>query len=340
MRLTSSSRLAGAAFAASLFGSTAFAQTPPAATPAPKPAASAPAPGAPPPGTPPGTPADPVVARIGKAEIHLSDISEAAQTLPEEMRGMPPATLYPLLLDQMIDRKAIVIEARKEKLQDDPQVERAIARATDTALQNAVLARDIGPLVTDAALRARYDQTIAGKTGEEEVHASHILVASEDEAKQIIADLNKGGDFAALAKQHSTDPAAQQGGDLGFFKKSDMVPEFAETAFALKAGEVAQSPVHTQFGWHVIKVIERRVAAPPTFEQARDQIRQQIIQDGIRKVVEKAKTGLTVERFNADGSPMPAAGAAIDLTPAAPSGPAPKPGAPPPAQSPARPPAH
>ncbi len=338
MRLTSPSRLAGAAFAASLFGATALAQTPPAAKPAPKPAASAPA-SAPAPATAPPTAAaqpDPVVAKVGNDDIHLSDLSEAAQTLPEEMRGMPPATLYPLLLDQMIDRKAIVIEARKEKLQDDPQVKRAIARASDTALQNAVLARDIGPLVTDAALHARYDQTIAGKTGEEEVHASHILVASEDEAKQIIADLNKGGDFAALAKQHSTDPAAQQGGDLGFFKRSDMVPEFADTAFALKPGEVAQSPVHTQFGWHVIKVIERRVAPAPTFEQARDEIRQQIIQDGIRKVVEKAKTGLAIERFKADGSPMPAAGAPIDLVPTAPPGTAPQPGVTAPAQPPVR----
>ncbi len=335
MRLTSPSRLAGAAFAASLFGATAFAQTPPAPKPAPKPAASAPAPAAPAPTGATAQP-DPVVAKVGNDDIHLSDLSEAAQTLPEEMRGMPPATLYPLLLDQMIDRKAIVIEARKEKLPDDPQVKRAIARASDTALQNAVLARDIGPLVTDAALRARYDQTIAGKTGEEEVHASHILVANEDEAKQIIADLNKGGDFTALAKQHSTDPAAQQGGDLGFFKKSDMVPEFADTAFALKPGEVAQSPVHTQFGWHVIKVIDRRVAPAPTFEQARDEIRQQIIQDGIRKVVEKAKAGLPVERFKADGSPMPAAGAPIDLSPAAPSGTAPQPGAATPAQPPAR----
>ena len=336
MRLTSPSRLAGAAFAASLFAVPALAQTPPTATSAPKPAASAPAPaGTPAPGAAAAQP-DPIVARVGSDEVHLSDLSESAQTLPEEMRGMPPATLYPLLLDQMIDRKAIVIEARKEKLQNDPQVQRAIAHATDTALQNAVLSREIGPLVTDAALHARYDQTIAGKTGEEEVHASHILVANEDEAKQIIADLNQGGDFAALAKQHSTDPAAQQGGDLGFFKKADMVPEFAETAFALKAGEVAQSPVHTQFGWHVIKVIERRVAPAPTFEQARDEIRQQIIQDGIRKVVEKAKAGLPVQRFMADGSPMPSPGAALNATPTAPPGTAAQPGISAPAQPPVR----
>ena len=96
------------------------------------------------------------------------------------------------------------------------------------------------------------------------MHARHILVASEDEAKKIIEELNKGGDFAALAKAHSTDSGAAQGGDLGFFKKGDMVPEFAAAAFALKAGEITTTPVHTQYGWHIIKVEEHRQAPPPT----------------------------------------------------------------------------
>jgi len=275
-----------------------------------------------------------VIARVGADEVHLSELSEAAQSLPDELRGMAPAALYPLLLDQMVDRKAIVIEARKQKLQDQPAVQRAIQVATDTALQNSLLSRDIGPLVTDAAIKTRYDQTVAGKTGEEEVHASHILVPSEADAKQIIADLKKGGDFAALAKQHSTDPAAQQGGDLGFFKKADMVPEFADVAFALKPGEVAQSPVKTQFGWHVIKVIERRTAPAPTLEQAHDEIRQQIIQENIRKVVDGAKAGLKIERFKADGSPLTSA-PLTDPTAAA-ATPGPQPGVNAPAQPPVR----
>ena len=217
---------------------------------------------------------------------------------------MPPQVLYPMLLDQMVDREALVIEAEKEGLQKDPQVQRAIARASDTVLQNAILSREIGPSVTDAALHAKYDAEIANKPGEEEVHARHILVPTEEEAKKIIDELNKGADFATLAKQDSKDPAAQNGGDLGFFKKGDMVPEFAAAAFALKDGEVTQTPVKTQFGWHVIKVDEHRVAPPPTFEQARDQLRQQLIQAGVRKVLDQARQGLTIQKFNMDGTPM------------------------------------
>jgi peptidyl-prolyl cis-trans isomerase C len=272
---------------------------------APKPAA-APAAAAPAPPAAEAAKPDPVVARVGTEEIHLSDMAEAAQTLPEEVRGMPPAVLYPMLLDQMIDRKALVLAARKDGLDKDPAVQRAIAHATEQALQNAILTRDIGPQVTDAAIKARYEATVANKPGEEEVHARHILVADEATAKKIIAELKAGGDFNALAKKYSTDPAAQQGGDLGFFKKGDMVPEFAAAAFALKPGEYTQTPVHTQFGWHIIKSEEKRTAPPPTFEQARDEIRQQIIQEGVRADLEKLKVGLKIEKFAMDGSPLPA----------------------------------
>jgi peptidyl-prolyl cis-trans isomerase C len=191
-----------------------------------------------------------------------------------------------------------------------------IARATDAALQNALFMRDIGPQVNEQAIKARYDATIAGKPGEEEVHARHILVPTEEAAKKIIDELNKGGDFEALAKANSTDSGAAQGGDLGFFKKGDMVPEFAAAAFALKPGEYTKEPVHTQYGWHIIKVEEHRQAPPPTFEQSHDQIRQEIIQEGVKKVVAQAKEGLTIEKFNPDGSPKTPAPA--DATPAKP----------------------
>jgi peptidyl-prolyl cis-trans isomerase C len=245
-----------------------------------------------------------VVARIDGIDIHFSDVTDAISTLPEEYRNLPPQMLFPMLIDQLIDRKAVVLLAHKQGLETDPAVIKQIARATDAALQNALFARDIGPLISEAAIKARYQATIAGKTGEEEVHARHILVASEDEAKKIIDELNKGGDFAALAKAHSTDSGAAQGGDLGWFKKGDMVPEFAAAAFALKPGEITQTPVHTQYGWHVIKLEERRIAPPPTLEQSHDQIRQEIIQEGVKKVVAQAKEGLTIEKFNPDGSAM------------------------------------
>jgi peptidyl-prolyl cis-trans isomerase C len=308
-------RLSLAIAAALLCTPAAMAQTP--AAPAAPPASSqAPAATTPPATTPLATtpPADPVVAKVNNRELHLSDVSEAAQTLPDEVRSMPPQVLYPMLLDQMVDREALVIEAEKEGLQKDPQVQRAINRATDTVLQNAILSRDIAPTVTDAAIHAKYDSDYAKKPGEEEVHAMHILVDNEAQAKKIIDQLNHGGDFAALAKANSKDPGAQNGGDLGYFKKTDMVPEFASAAFALKPGQVTQTPVHTQFGWHVIKVIDTRTAPPPTFDQAKEEIRQQIIQAGVRKALDQARQGLTIQKFNMDGTPM-TADAAAKVTP-------------------------
>jgi peptidyl-prolyl cis-trans isomerase C len=282
--------------------------TPPAASPAPAPA-----------------PADPIVAKVNGQAIHQSDVKAAAETLPENARGMPAQVLLPMLLDQVIDGQALLIEARKKGLDKDPTVSRQMTEASDRALQSALIGREVGPTLTEAAVRARYDRDVAGKPGEEEVHARHILVADEAEAKKIIAELKKGGDFAALAKKYSTDPGGAQGGDLGFFRKQEMVPEFAAAAFAMKPGEVSQVPVHTQFGWHVIKLEERRTAPPPSFEQSHDELRQKLIQEGVLAAVAKARADVKIERFNMDGSvPKATDSAAPPPAPATPP-PAPKP---------------
>ncbi len=299
--------LAIPAFAAALAGTSALAQpaTPPAGTPP-----AAPAPVAPPAATPPAAaqaaPADPVIATVNGQPIHLSDLQAAAQGLPENLRSMPPQMLFPMLLDQLIDGRALVIEAEKTGLDEDPTVAREMKAASDRALQSALLSKEVGPKITDAAVKARFEKEQASKPAEEEVHASHILVADETTAKKIIAQLDAGADFATLAKQYSTDPGGKTGGDLGFFKKDDMVPEFAAAAFALKPGEITQTPVHTQFGWHVIKLLERRTAPAPTFDQAKDELRQKMIQEGVQQAVAQAKAGLTVQKFNMDGTPMKA----------------------------------
>ena len=245
---------------------------------------------------------DPVVARVDGTDIHLSDVQDAIQSLPPEYRNMPQQNLYPALIEQLIDRKAVGVMAHKAGLDKDPEVQRQMERAQEEALQSALFHREIGPLITDQAVRARYDRDIAGKPGEPEVHARHILVASEADAVAIIAQLKKGGDFAAIAKARSSDPAAAEGGDLGWFKKADMLPEFSEVAFALKPGEVADKPAHTRYGWHVIKVEERRVSSPPSYEQSRDELRSQMIQEGVQKLVASARAAVKVEKFNADGS--------------------------------------
>ena len=126
----------------------------------------------------------------------------------------------------------------------------------------------------------------------------------------IITKIKAGADFAALAKEKSTDPAAANGGDLGFFKAEDMLPEFSTMAFSLKPGEVSSKPVQTRYGWHVIKVEERRQQPAPTFEEVHDQLRQQMIEDGINKTVTAARAQVKIERFNPDGTPVRAPEAA------------------------------
>jgi peptidyl-prolyl cis-trans isomerase C len=265
-------------------------------------------------GAPAGSPAgsDPVVAKVDGQSIHLSDLKAATEGLPPNAHSMPPQTLYPMLLEQIIDGRALVAEARRNGLDKDPAVQRAVADAEDRALETAVLHKLIGPQITDAAVRARYDAEVANKPGDVEVHARHILVPDEATAKKVIDELNKGADFAALSTQYSKDPgAAAQGGDLGFFKKDEMVPEFADAAFALQPGQIDQTPVHTQFGWHVIQVLERRQAPAPSFEQARDELRQKMVQDLVQQAVAHARAEVKVETFNLDGSPIRATDNAV-----------------------------
>ncbi|MEA2731281.1 MAG: peptidyl-prolyl cis-trans isomerase [Acetobacteraceae bacterium] len=275
---------------------------------------------------------DPVLAKVNDQPIHASDLKAAAESLPAQARTMPPQQLYPLLLDQLVDAQALVVEAKKTGLDKDPAVQRTLQMAQDRTLASAMLNKVVRPQVSDDAVKARFDAEFANKQGESEVHSRHILVSDEATAKKIIADLKKGGDFAALSKQYSKDPGASaQGGDLGFFKKTDMVPEFATAAFALKDNEVTPAPVKTEFGWHVIQTLEHRTSQPPTFEQERDELRQKMVQAAVQKEVAQARSEVTVQTFNMDGSPVKATDTA--QPPPAPQSPAtPSPAPPSPAK--------
>lgn len=271
------------------------------------------------PATPPG---DPVVARVDGEPILLSDLAAAARDLPEELRGAPPQMLYPLLLDQMIAGRAVTAAARRARLDQDEEVRARIRRAEEQELQQAWLTREISARVNDAAIRARYDREIAARPAEEEVRARHILVPTESEARAALAEIRGGADFMAVAQRRSTGPGAREGGDLGFFRRGDMVPEFATAAFALQAGQVSEAPVQSPFGWHVIKVEERRTASPPPFEEVAQAIRQQLMEAEVQGAVERARAEARVERFNLDGTAPRAIDAAEPPAPAAPSRPA------------------
>src|SRR5258708_6486521 len=151
---------------------------------------------------------DPVVAKIGADAIHLSDVTAAVDTLPPQARQMPRDELLPKVLDQMVDTRVLALEARKIGLDKDPGVQRVMRDVQERALVSAMLEREVGPHVTDAAVKERFDKDIGGQPPKQEGHARHILVDDEAPAKKVIGELKKGGEFAALSKQYSKDAAA------------------------------------------------------------------------------------------------------------------------------------
>jgi peptidyl-prolyl cis-trans isomerase C len=280
---------------------------------------------------PPPPPSDPIVAKVDGEEIRFSDLANAAQALPEELRGAPPQMIYPLLLDQMIAGRAVAAAARRAGLDKDEAVRARIRRAEEQELQQAYLARELAGRVTEERIRAAYDAEIRARPVEEEVRASHILVPTETEAREALAEIRGGADFNAVAQRRSSGPGAREGGDLGFFKRGDMVPAFADAAFALRPGQISAAPVRSPFGWHIIRVDERRLSAPPAFEEVRETLRQRLFEAEINAAVERARSVAKIERFNLDGSPPRATDAAEPPAPApapAPAAPAGRPAAP------------
>ena len=313
----------------------ALAQQPPASTPAPAQApAQKPAPmpkaALPPsaPVTPPAVFKDPIVATINGQPIHLSELEVAQQALPPQYRNMPMQAVFPALLDRIVDSKLVVQDGRKNKISDDPAFKKRMAFVEEQVIQDFWLQREIARKVTAEKLQQRYEERLKSMPAEEEVHARHILVATEDEAKAILADLKKGTAFDKLAKDKSTDKASgAEGGDLGWFKKSDMVKEFADAAFALKKGELSEVPVKTQFGYHVIMLEDRRQAPPPAFEEMQDQLREELARETVTALLDQLRASAKIDKFNMDGSKVdPAAAKPAPGKPAAPpASPAPQP---------------
>ena len=261
--------------------------------------ANAPAPG---PLPPPNT----VVARVDGTELHLADVEAAQQNLPPQAQKLPLEQIYPMLLDRLVDGALITKAGRKEHLEQDSELQVRLKRYEDRLIQEAYLNQAIKAAETEGQLKARYQSFAKDKAGQEEVHAQHILVKTEDEAKSVIAELDKGADFGELAKKYSTDPSARSGGDLGYFGHDDMVPAFADTAFALAKGQYSKTPVKTEFGWHVIKVEDRRAGKPPSFEEAREQLSRDLAHEIIDAKLQELRSAAKIEEFGLDGKPLPA----------------------------------
>ena len=250
-----------------------------------------------------------LLAIVNGEKITIADLQAALANVPPQWHQLPPNVIYPLMLDQLIDQKGILIAARKEGLEKKPDVQRLMAVASDTVLQNAWLSQQVMPHLTDDAIEQYYEQNYANKPPEEEVHARQILVQTKAEAEAVIKKLKAGANFAQLAAEVSKDKgsASQNGGDLGWFRKSDMVPAFANAAFSMKKGEISSTPVKSQYGYHIIQVLGIRMVPVPKLDEVKNKIRQILFQKYGREAVENVMRGIKVERFDPNtGKPLPA----------------------------------
>jgi peptidyl-prolyl cis-trans isomerase C len=258
--------------------------------------------------------ANPVVARANGVDIRESDLAFAEEEIGSNMPQMGPDQKRDYLITYLTDVIVMSQAAEQKKVGDNPDVQRRLAFDRNRVLMEALL-QDVGrAAVTDEAMHKVYDDATKQMQPEEEVHARHILVPTEDEAKAIEDQLKKGADFAALAKEKSKDPGAADGGDLGYFTKDQMVPEFAEVAFKLDKGQISD-PVHTQFGWHIIKVEDKRTKPTPTFDQVKVQLENYVAHRAQAELVDSLRKTAQIERLD---KPVPQPDPTL-LNPAAPA---------------------
>jgi peptidyl-prolyl cis-trans isomerase C len=241
--------------------------------------------------------ANPVLAKVNGSEIHQSDVALAEEELGPSLAQMDPATKKDNVLAFLIDMKIVAKAAEDKKIENNEDFKRRLAFTRNRLLMDSLLATEGKAATTDEAMKKVYEDASKQITGEQEVHARHILVETEDEAKAITEDLKKGADFAELAKKKSKDPGAADGGDLGLFTKEQMVPEFSTVAFALEPGKISD-PVKSQFGWHIIKVEEKRARKAPEFEQVKSQIETYVTRKAQADYVAKLRETAKVERMD------------------------------------------
>lgn len=236
-----------------------------------------------------------VVARVGDADITEADIAFAAQDLGQQLQQFPPDQWRALLLDVVVDMELIAQAARKDGLDQDPDFKKQLEFLELQALRNAYISQKIDGAITDEVLNSAYEEEFKDYEGPEEVNARHILVNEKAEAEDLIKQLDDGADFVELAKENSTGPSGPSGGDLGYFGKGQMVKPFEDAVFELEPGAYTKEPVQTQFGWHVIKMEDKRRQEKPAFEAVAGELRQRLIREQYEARMAELKAATEVE---------------------------------------------
>ena len=241
---------------------------------------------------------DATYATIDGQPLKGAEVKEFVQRLPAPLQQVPAQNanqLLEMIVHQMVNDRLVGKQAAADKLEENAEVKRRVSEAKEQIIRDYFVEKRLEGKITDAQVKKKYDEMVASMPTELEVRARHILVEDEKLANELIDKLKKGEKFEDLAKEHSKDPTKDNGGDLGYFVKSAMVPEFGDAVFSMKKGDISQKPVKTQFGWHVIKVEDSRPQQKPTFDQVKDRIRAQLGEEQIRSLVDELRGKSKVE---------------------------------------------
>ncbi|HEV7254173.1 MAG TPA: peptidylprolyl isomerase [Mesorhizobium sp.] len=256
--------------------------------------------------TQPAAPAEPaasapvapetVVATVDGQPITEADLQLALNDLDQQFAQLPPEARRAAALSAVIEIRVLAKQAEAAGLTDDPEFQRRMEFLRQRALHTELVETEVAEKVAEEEIRARYDQEVANQPPVNEVHARHILVGTQAEAEAIIKQLGEGAKFEELAAQHTTDPSGKEtGGDLGWFGPGRMVPEFEKAAFELPVGEYTKAPVQSQFGFHVIKVDDKRVQQPPAFGAVKEQVRSLLLREKYFALVKELRDKAQVE---------------------------------------------
>jgi len=233
------------------------------------------------------------LAEVDGVTLTLGELVTIRQQLPEQYQKAPDPVLMRALTEQLVDQQLLADAARKAGMQDIMAVKLKMQVQQRAILAEAYLRSEIEKRATPATIEALYKERYVDAAPEDEVHAAHILVKTEEKAKELKAKLDAGGDFAKLAAEYGTDGTAKRGGDLGWFVHSEMVPEFADAAFAMTPGTISD-PVQTNFGWHVIKLFDRRARQAPALEDVQGELMRQVVVQAQQDVVADLRKNATV----------------------------------------------
>lgn len=254
------------------------------------------------------SPGNPVVAIVNGEKIYRDEVMNYIQGLPQEMvAGIEMPRLFYMGLNQMVNTTIIDNKIRESGFKSQEKIQKQLDRITDEFLREKFVEDKIESQVTDSQVKEIYEAEKAKSEGKTEINASHILVDSKEKAEDLIAKLNEGADFAELARENSQDPTKERGGNLGWFlQEGELVPEFANAAFSIEPGSYSKEPVKTGFGWHVIKVNDKRTREFPPFEDVKDAIAEQLKRQTLNEFMNKLITESEIQTFDINGNPVQA----------------------------------